>query len=418
MIEENVQEQEEFPESKPAEKERFTDRVLTRKLTLKGITFQMVDILFTACLFILAFLIRWKLMPIESADYFGFLEPWMEAIRTNGGWRSLSMEISNYTSPYMYIMTLLSYISTNDLYALKLVSVAFDYFAAIAVLRILYHMTGKLRKSILGMAVLLLSPTVIIDSAYWCQCDIIYTSFLLYSYLYFLEDDGEKSAIFFGLSFMFKLQSVFLLPFFVIMWLKKRTIRLEYYLWVPAIYFISVIPAWIAGRSLKDLLTVYLDQSGYYPWGTLHYPNVYALLGEEMPDLRHADEVSGAGTIMTIMILGCIAYYLYTKKLELTEELMITLALFTVTITVYTLPHMHDRYGFPVDLLAILYGVLNPGKLMMTCLFLLVSLLSYIPYLLGIHIVPIAYVALGLLALLLLVGKDLYGQIKAQESSL
>ena len=46
------------------------------------------------------------------------------------------------------------------------------------------------------------------------------------------------------------------------------------------------------------------------------------------------------------------------------------------------------------------------------------QLLSYIPYLLGIHIVPIAYVALGLLALLLLVGKDLYGQIKAQESSL
>ena len=50
MIEENVQEQEEFPESKPAEKERFTDRVLTREVTLKGITFQMVDILFTACL--------------------------------------------------------------------------------------------------------------------------------------------------------------------------------------------------------------------------------------------------------------------------------------------------------------------------------------------------------------------------------
>ena len=37
MIEENVQEQEEFPESKPAEKERFTDRVLTRKLTLKDV---------------------------------------------------------------------------------------------------------------------------------------------------------------------------------------------------------------------------------------------------------------------------------------------------------------------------------------------------------------------------------------------
>jgi len=43
MIEESMQEQEEFPESKPAEKERLTDRILTRKITLKGITFQMVD---------------------------------------------------------------------------------------------------------------------------------------------------------------------------------------------------------------------------------------------------------------------------------------------------------------------------------------------------------------------------------------
>ena len=104
MKEEKLQEQEEILEDKPAEKERLTDRILTGEVTLKGICFQMVDILFVICLFALAFMIRWKLMPIESADYFGFLEPWMETIRANGGWRSLSMEISNYTSPYMYIL--------------------------------------------------------------------------------------------------------------------------------------------------------------------------------------------------------------------------------------------------------------------------------------------------------------------------
>ena len=42
-------------------------------------------IAFVLCLFVFAFMIRWKLMPIESADYFGFLEPWMEEIRENGG---------------------------------------------------------------------------------------------------------------------------------------------------------------------------------------------------------------------------------------------------------------------------------------------------------------------------------------------
>lgn len=265
------------------------------------------------------------------------------------------------------------------------------------------------------MAILLLSPAVVIDSAYWCQCDIIYTSFLLWSFYYLLKDNSRKSAIFFGLSFIFKLQSVFLLPFFIIMWLKNRTIKLRHYLYVPVIYVISIIPAWIAGRSFQNLMTIYLNQSGYYPWGTLNYPNIYALLGESMPDLRHASEVSGAGTVMTIMILGCIAYYLYTKKVRMTNELIVTLALFTVAITVYSLPHMHDRYGFLIDLFAIIYGVNNVRKLPVTCGFTLVSIVTFMPYLIGTDIVPLQYTAIFLLSLIVYVGYDLYRQIQQNE---
>lgn len=392
--------------------ERVIDKILNIEFSLYNIKVKIVDIAFIICLFILAFMIRWKLMPIESADYYGFLKEWMQTIRINGGFKSLSMKISNYTSPYMYIMTILSYISFNDLYALKLVSVFFDYVAAIAVFRILYHMTASTRKSILGMAVLLLSPTIVIDSAYWCQCDIIYTSFLLYSFYYFLEDNSRKSAIFFALSFMFKLQSVFLLPFYIIMWLKKKTIRLRHYLYVPVIYVISMMPAWIAGRDFKDLLLIYFDQSGYYPWGTLNYPNIYALLGEIMPDLRHATEVCGAGTIMTIIILGCIAYYLYTKKVLLTEEMLVTLALFTVAVIVYSLPHMHDRYGFLIDLFAIVYGVYNVQKLPVTCGFMLISILTFMPYLIAVNVVPLQYMAIAMLGLIVYVGYDLYCQIQ------
>lgn len=162
-------------------KERLIDRLMFTEIRIQKINFKIVDIVFVLCLFLFAFLIRWKLMPIESADYFGFLEDWMQTIRQNGGYRSLGMQISNYTSPYMYLMTLISYISTNDLYALKLISVFFDYMGAIAVFLILYHMTANLRKSILGMAAILLAPTVFLDSAYWCQCDMIYSAFLLFS---------------------------------------------------------------------------------------------------------------------------------------------------------------------------------------------------------------------------------------------
>lgn len=393
-------------------RERAIDKIMFREYNLRGVKLKAVDLLFIVCLFLFGFMIRWKLMPIQSADYYGFLADWMNQIREGGGYRSLGHEISNYTSPYMYIMCFISYISDNDLYALKLVSVFFDYLASVAVFLIVYQVTENSQKSIMGMAALILCPTVILDGAYWCQCDVIYTTFILYALYFFLRDNSKWCLVFVGISFAFKLQTLFIVPFLLIMWLKKRTIMLRHFVWIPIIYVISAIPAWMMGRSFSDLMLIYFDQSNTYPWGTLEYPNVYALLGEAMPDMRHAAEVSGAGMFMTIMILGVIAYYLYTKNVNLTNELMLTLALLTVALIVYSLPHMHDRYGFLVDLLAIVYGVLNVKKLPITCGFVLVSILTFMPYLNAIHIVPIQYVAMGLLALIIYVGYDLYRQIR------
>lgn len=396
-------------------KERSIDKLMFRRVTIGKIVFRVVDLTFILCLFLLAFMVRMELMPIESADYWGFLKGWMQQIREGGGYRSLGYQISNYTSPYMYIMCLISYITRNDLYALKLVSVCFDYAASIAIFLIIYQMTGNVKKSIMGMAILLLSPTVIIDSAYWCQCDIIYTAFILYALYHFLKNDSKWCLIFIGIAFAFKQQTLFIVPFLLIMWLKKKTIKLSHFLWVPVIYVISVIPAWIMGRDFKELMLIYFDQSGTYPWGTLEYPNIYALLGEAMPDMRHADEVSGAGIFMTIILLGCLAYYLYTKDVNLTDELVMTLALFTVAIIVYCLPHMHDRYGFLVDLLAIVYGVIHVRKLPVTFGFFIISVLSFMPYLIAVHIVPIQYVAIAQLGLIAYVGYDLYRQIQGNS---
>lgn len=397
------------------QKERNMDKIMFSKIRIGKITFQIVDLLFILCLFFFAFMIRWKLMPIESADYWGFLKDWMEQIREGGGFRSLDHQISNYTSPYMYIMCLVSYISKNDLYALKMVSVIFDYAASVAVFLIIHQISRNVRRSILGMAAILLSPAVILDGAYWCQCDIIYTTFILYALYHFFRNDSETCLILVGISFAFKLQALFIVPFLLIMWLKNRTIKLTHFVWIPIVYVLSAVPAWLFGRSFKELMFIYFDQSGTYPWGTLEYPNIYALLGEVMPDMRHAAEVSGAGVFLTIILLGGIAYYLYTKDVNLTEELLVTLALFTVALVVYCLPHMHDRYGFLIDLLAVVYGMLNVKRLPVMCGFFVVSIVSFMPYLIAVHIVPIQYVALALLGLIMYVGYDLYRQIKANS---
>ena len=95
--------------------ERTIDKVMFQSVKIGKIKFQVVDLVFILCLFMFAFMIRWKLMPVESADYWGFLKGWMEQIRSDGGFPSLGRQISNYTSPYMYLMCLVSYHSAHSL---------------------------------------------------------------------------------------------------------------------------------------------------------------------------------------------------------------------------------------------------------------------------------------------------------------
>lgn len=402
--------------------ERKLDQFLCHAIQVGEIQFRAVDLLFIVCLLVIGLLIRLPLYPLVSADYRGFLELWMDEIRQKGGVFSLKYAISNYSSPYMYLMCLVSYLSEDNLFALKTVSVIFDYVAAVTMFFLIYQITYNVRRSIIGMAMVLFCPTVIMNSAWWCQCDVIYTSFLLLSLLYFFRGNSRRCAVFAGIAFSFKLQALFFVPFLILMWLKGRTVKLQHFLYIPAMYFVTAIPAWLFGRSMKDLLMIYVDQSETYAWGTMEYPNLYALLGEASPEYHHPYEMGSTGIWITVIALGILAYYLYEVKIIVTDQIAVSIALFSVSVVVYTLPHMHERYGFLVDLLAILYGVLRPEKLFLTCGFLLVSFLSYMPYLNAIHIFPMGYVAVVLLVLILFVGKDLYkqisGQLKVRESSL
>ncbi|MCQ2082490.1 MAG: hypothetical protein MJZ11_12605 [Lachnospiraceae bacterium] len=390
--------------------ERKIDQILNKEYSIKNLKFKTVDILFVAALWIFALIIRIKLYPIISADYWGFLEEWMNKIKELGGFRSMGTKISNYSSSYMYLMCIVSG-AENSMYALKTISVVFDYLASIAVFLIIHNITKSTRKSIIGMAILLLCPTVFIDSAYWCQCDIIYTCIILYALYFFFKGNSKICFIILGVAFSFKLQTVFILPFMLIMWLKNKTVKLIDFLYILVVFALIQIPAWMMGRPFSELLGVYFDQSSYYPWGTLEYPNIYALLDETMQNMHHTPEITGAGTFVTILILGFLAYYIYTKKIKLTSDLMITIALFTVAITVYCLPHMHDRYGFLIDLLAIIYAVLRPKKLPIMIGFFMVSLMTFMPYLIAVHILPITIVAIVQLILIASVGYDMYKQI-------
>lgn len=386
---------------------RKFDTFMNYQLGKNKDSLRVVDLLFVFSVFILAIIVRIKLFPIESADYYGFLKVWMERIKEYGAFKSLSIEISNYSSPYMYLMSIAS-IFDNSLYALKTVSVIFDFSAAIAVYLIVKELTGNITKGILGMSFLLMCPAVLIDSAYWCQCDVIYSSFILWALYFFFKKNSRMCLIFIGIAFSFKLQTLFVIPFLIIMWLKEKNIKLLDFIYIPIVYVVSCVPAMIAGRPIKDLLFVYFNQSSYYPWGTLQYPNLYALLDETIESSHHMKEITGAGAFITVFILGVIAYYLYTKEFSVENEIVLLIMIFTVSIAVYTLPHMHDRYGFLIDVLMCIYATCNAKRIPLLCAVSLVSILTYMPYLIGVNIFSLRVVAVFQLTIIVYIGYRLY----------
>ena len=395
--------------------ERPIDRFLSKKYKVKNISFEVIDILFVLVLWVFAFIIRVKLIPAGSADYFAFLEPWMEDIKKLGGFKSMGTAVSNYSTSYMYLMCLVETVTNDWLTGLKMVSFVFDYAAAVAVFLIVFHMTKSTKKSITGMAILLLCPTVIINDAIWCQCDIIYVCFVLYALYFLMKKNSRLCMIMIGIAFSFKLQTVFILPFIVILWLRNYVIKLIDFIWIPFIYIISIIPAWIMGRSLTELLLIYFNQGNEYPWCTLNYPNVYAFFDESMPNGHMPMLLSGAGVFMALLALGYIAYYIYAKKVDFSKsyEILILTVMFTVAIAIYILPHMHERYGFLIDIMAIFYAIKRPRRILLMFAFYLVSIIISMPFLIEVHIFSIQTMTVVVTLLFAILGVDLYKEIEA-----
>lgn len=406
--------------------ERFIDRLMHREVTIKSVRITVLDIIFLTVFAGLALAGRIALYPYMSGDYVSSLLPWMEQIRYLGGLPSLGYEISNYSSAYMIIMSLLSYMQADPLYLLKTVSVIFDYLAAAAVFMIVHHLTAHSGKAIRAACGMMLVPTVILNGAFWGQCDMIYIAFLLWGLYFLCRGNSRRALRLTAVGFAFKLQALFIIPFYLIMWLcplctvkgKDPTVRLRDFLILPLPYLILTVPGIILGRDLWSSIGVYFGQTQAYPWLTLNYPNIYAFFGQTFLSEYQVAELGKSGIMMTILVLGMLAYYLYARRTRMDGNMMITTAILSIGLVVYGLPYMHERYGLLIDVLAVIYASLRPRKLPIAMGLIVSSLISYMMFLFGREGLPPLYHAALQLGLLIAVGMDLAAQVHAPQNAI
>lgn len=382
------------------------ETVLDRRIGKKG--FRIIDLTFILAVSVLGAYMRKLFLPIQSGDTINCLVPWMETIRGYGGLPALKYDFANYNIPYLFILCLLSYLPLDLLTIIKLPSVIFDFLTAILVMNMVYEGTGAKNKAILSYAVTLFVPTVFINGAIWGQCDIIYTFFLLLCIRHLAGKRSLAAMISFSLAFCFKMQAVFLLPVIALL-VVKSYIKVRYLLAVPITYFVTILPGLIAGRTLSDIVYIYFGQTVEYPYAlTMNFPNFYTFTGNYEPTI-----LSATGICLTIAIVGCVLYYFYDKLKAVNLELIVTFSLLITGIMVYFLPHMHERYGFFMDLLVIIYVALRPKRIWVAMLMILVSLVAYGRFLFNNDTVPHFYLAIALAVCIGYTGLDAANQMNS-----
>ena len=133
-----------------------------------------------------------------------------------------------------------------------------------------------------GAGAALLLPTVVLNGAYWGQCDAIYGALCVHAAALALEEKGTASTALMGVAFSFKLQSIFVLPLWGVLWLAGRVKFRQ--LWAfPLAYLAAIAPAMALGKPLGEILGIYLQQMEEYPRLTLNAPSAYQLIPYKMP---------------------------------------------------------------------------------------------------------------------------------------
>lgn len=373
---------------------------------MKKKKWELSDILLVIGVTILSMLIRMEVKHVVSGDWTGWWEGWFAKLN-NGGFRALAGNWYDYAPPFVYLLWIISVLPINCMTGYKLMMTGFDFMSAIVAALIIYELTKNRTKSLIAYAVFMLNPVFLANGVLWAQCDMVVMFWLLLCTYFFIKERPCIAMLFFGIAFAFKLQPLWLAPMLIILWVNKK-VDLKHFLWLPVCYFIGIIPAWIAGRPLGELLRIYLDQTSAETWAlTLKYSNIYYLIGER----GFIEEYHTAGVWLTLAVFMIVLYYIGRKKLKINAEFILLLGGFVGILAPFFLPQMHERYSFFGETFLILYAFLKPQKFYLPVFQSLTSFMGYSIFLAKDGTLPISYMPFLSLTVLFITGLEVYRYI-------
>ena len=327
---------------------------------------------------IIAVVIRFQAIDYESGDFTYFLDPWMKELKANGGISGIANYSGDYNAPYVTLLALLTYINIPHIYTIKILSIIFDFALAVSC-GYLIKCVVKENKSFyfaLTYIIVLFLPNVLMNSAMWGQCDAIYSTFVILALVFLIKDKPIPSFIMLGIAFAFKLQFIFILPLYIVLYLCKRNFSILHFLIIPLVNIVMCLPAIIAGKPITDCFLVYANQTQTYNEQLVqNFPNLYNVF------VSPVDMFYNVGILLTVVACGLMLFFCIYKKVEFNQEKILYLGLWFLIIVTYLLPGMHERYLFVGEVLSVILFIAYRKFGYMALLVNLISIFTYVFFL-------------------------------------
>ncbi len=349
---------------------------LDRNIKIFKKEIKLLDLLAFVLIAVLGIVLRAFLFEFVSQDYKEYIKGWFELIGMNGV-TGLKSAFYDYTPPYMFVLCLIYYLPISNFIGVKIFACIFDYLLAGTVTKITKEMRPDINP-LIPFSFVLFAPTVVSNSAMWGQSDAFYSFFVMLSLYYLLKDKPTRSFVYFGVAFAIKLQCIFFAPMLILAFFLKKA-KIKDCLLTPVPYLVAILPVWIMGRPLKELLTIYLFQTGENEsLLSPNYPNIFYLIQND----TYVDLYKKPAIIFCFTVLAVFMYWVLKKcyKLGLSKTVIVQTALVAGSICLFFVPNMRERYSYYIDLIAIVYGLTVPKKLYVPILKIGISYIAYTTY--------------------------------------
>jgi len=339
-------------------------------------------ILFLVGFWPIALLLYWSVLSIDNnKDVAYFLQPWVDNAREGSLAYALRGEYTNYNPPYIYVLATVSRI----LYWLpaatvvKIISTAFIYIGAAACGPLVTALTGSRRQAWAAAALFPLIPTVFVNGGIWAQADVVYAAVILWCLAALARGRFNGACIIFAIAVAIKLQAAVLGPVFLYLLLSGRIGLLSIALSGGA-YLLALLPAYVAGRGIVDLLSIYLRQGETFRELSRNAPNIQYYLQH----YGNLDYDTGVSIFFPLVLAGVVISAIALRRcMKGSPVELVALACYCAILVPYFLPKMHERYFMLASVIAYVLAFVEIRWLHIFVLCEIGSLWAYSRILLG-----------------------------------